>query len=178
MDPFAFGNKIRTYRAGDEVEFTYRRGEDEEKIRVKLAARPEEKNTGRFRRMNEMSGPLSTRLSGFPLALQHDIPLAPKFCGGPLLDLEGRCVGINVSRAGRVKTLAIPTEDLLELLDGVEGSEGKEPEESAVAPNNPKPAPAPDPEGREKESARVLQELRRVEEQLRELEKELKELQK
>ena len=31
MDPFAFGNKIRTYRAGDEVEFTYRRGEDEEK---------------------------------------------------------------------------------------------------------------------------------------------------
>ena len=61
---------------------------------------------------------------------------------------------------------------------GVEGSEGKEPEESAVAPNNSKPAPAPDPEGREKESARVLKELRRVEEQLRELEKELEELQK
>jgi len=175
MDPFAFGNKIRTYRAGDEVEFTYRRGEDEEKIRVKLAARPEEQSTGRFRRMNEMSGPLSTRLSGFPLALQHDIPLDPKLCGGPLLDLQGRCVGINVSRAGRVKTLAIPTEDLLELLDGVEGSEGKEPEESAV-PH--KPAPAPDPEGREKERARVLRELRRVEEQLRELEKELEELQK
>jgi len=175
MDPFAFGNKIRTYRAGDEVEFTYRRGEDEEKIRVKLAARPEEQSTGRFRRMNEMSGPLSTRLSGFPLALQHDIPLDPKLCGGPLLDLQGRCVGINVSRAGRVKTLAIPTEDLLELLAGVEGSEGKEPEESAV-PH--KPAPAPDPEGREKERARVLRELRRVEEQLRELEKELEELQK
>ena len=158
-----------------EVEFTYRRGEDEEKIRVKLAARPEEQSTGRFRRMNEMSGPLSTRLSGFPLALQHDIPLDPKLCGGPLLDLQGRCVGINVSRAGRVKTLAIPTEDLLELLAGVEGSEGKEPEESAV-PH--KPAPAPDPEGREKERARVLRELRRVEEQLRELEKELEELQK
>ena len=32
QDPFAFGSKIRTYRAGDKVEFTYRRGEEEEKI--------------------------------------------------------------------------------------------------------------------------------------------------
>ncbi|MCH2063446.1 MAG: trypsin-like peptidase domain-containing protein [Roseibacillus sp.] len=178
MDPFAFGSKIRTYRAGEEVEFTYRRGEEEEKIRVKLAARPEEQSSDRFRRMNEMSGPLSTRLSGFPLALQHDIPLSPKFCGGPLLDLQGRCVGINVSRAGRVKTLAIPTEDLLELLAEVEESEGKESEESAVAENKPKPAPAPDPEARRKERERVLQELRRVEEQLRQLEKELEGLKK
>ena len=175
MDPFAFGSKIRTYRAGDEVEFTYRRGEEEQKISVKLASRPEEQSSGRFRRMNEMSGPLSERISGFPLALQHDIPIPPSFCGGPLLDLQGRCVGINVSRAGRVKTLAIPTEDLRELLASVEGSE-EEKSGPRVANKAPRPSPAPDERAKERE--RVLKELRQVEERLRELEKELEELKK
>ena len=177
MDPFAFGSKIRTYRAGDEVEFTYRRGEEEQKISVKLASRPEEQSSGRFRRMNEMSGPLSERISGFPLALQHDIPIPPSFCGGPLLDLQGRCVGINVSRAGRVKTLAIPTEDLRELLASVEGSE-EEKSGPRVADKAPRPSPAPGPDERAKERERVLKELRQVEERLRELEKELEELKK
>ena len=68
--------------------------------------------------MNEMSGDLSARTDGFPMAIQHDIPLQPSECGGPLLDLGGRCVGINVARAGRVKTFAVPAKDLKELLAG------------------------------------------------------------
>ncbi|MFP6866738.1 MAG: PDZ domain-containing protein, partial [Roseibacillus sp.] len=83
--PIEFGNKIRAYRAGDEVEFTYRRDDKESKIKVKLAARSEAQGSGRFQRMNEMSGPLSARLTGFPEALQHDIPISPAECGGPLL---------------------------------------------------------------------------------------------
>lgn len=174
-DPVAFGNKIRTYRAGDEVEFTYLKNGDEKKLRVKLAARPEDRVTDRFRRMNEMSGPLSARLTGFPLALQHDIPLAPQNCGGPLLDLQGRCVGINVSRAGRVKTLAIPAADILEILPVWKKSGGER-------KGNPVADKEPTPPGRarseiERERARVLKELEAVEERLRELEEELEELQ-
>ena len=175
-DPVAFGNKIRTYRAEDEVEFTYQRGGNEKKIKVRLAARPEDPVTERFRRMNEMSGPLSARLTGFPLALQHDIPIAPQDCGGPLLDLQGRCVGINVSRAGRVKTLAVPAADILEILPEWKGGDRKkgEPPVAKRMPASPEMTKAE----LDRERARVLKELRAAEEQLRKLEKELEELQK
>jgi S1-C subfamily serine protease len=178
QDPFAFGSKIRTYRAGDKVEFTYRRGKDVDKVKVKLAARPQEQSSDRFRRMNEMSGPLSDRLSGFPLALQHDIPISPAACGGPLLDLQGRCVGINVSRAGRVKTLAIPATDIRKLLSSVDELNTKKPSEPQVAENPSDPVPSDQESEREKELDEVLEELRRVEGKLQQLEERLELLRK
>lgn len=53
-------------------------------------------------------GPLSERAKGFARVIQHDSILRPKDCGGPLVDLEGRVVGVNIARAGRVETLALP----------------------------------------------------------------------
>jgi serine protease Do len=114
--PLDFGDHIRSRKAGAEVEVAYRRGEEDGQLRLKLGERNPGRDSGRMRRMNEMSGPLSQRQTGFPEALQHDIPINPVDCGGPLLDLRGRCVGINVSRAGRVKTIAIPAADVLEIL--------------------------------------------------------------
>jgi serine protease Do len=172
--PIEFGNRIRTYRAGDEVEFTYRRDDKESKIKVKLAARSEAQGSGRFQRMNEMSGPLSARLTGFPEALQHDIPISPAECGGPLLDLNGRCVGINVSRAGRVKTLAVPVSDVLKLLSQAEAEEAKPRVVAEAKPANPKPDEAALMKQREK----VLKELRDVEGRLKEVEKQLERLKK
>ncbi len=53
-------------------------------------------------------GPFSERRSGFPTALPHDTPLNPKDCGGPLVDTDGRTVGINIARALRTTTYALP----------------------------------------------------------------------
>jgi len=178
QDPFAFGSKIRTYRAGDKVEFTYQRGENVDKVKVKLAARPQEQSSDRFRRMNEMSGPLSERLSGFPLALQHDMPISPVVCGGPLLDLQGRCIGINVSRAGRVKTLAIPATDIRKLLSSVDELNANKSSEPPVAENPSDPVPSDQESERDKDLDEVLEELRRVEGQLQQLEKRLELLRK
>jgi len=67
-------------------------------------------------------GGLSSRRTGFPQVIQHDTILMPKDCGGPLVDLEGRVVGINIARAGRVESWALPadviTPVLKELQDG------------------------------------------------------------
>ena len=72
--------------------------------------------------MNLGGGGLSSRRTGFPQVIQHDTILLPKDCGGPLVDLEGRVVGINIARAGRVESWALPadviTPVLKELLDG------------------------------------------------------------
>lgn len=63
-----------------------------------------------------LAGDLSEVRSGFPLALQHDTTLAPHECGGPLLDIDGRAVGINIARASRTTSYAIPTSEILALL--------------------------------------------------------------
>jgi len=159
-----FGTEIRQHKAGETVKLTVRNGEKTRKVEVTLASRKNAPNSPRGNRMNQMSGPLSERLAGFPEALQHDIPISPNLCGGPLLDLNGRAVGINVSRAGRVKTLAIPTQDVLELLSSVK--------KSAEAPSAPKEKPAVSPKERN-EIKEVLKDLR---ESLLKLEKRLDEM--
>ena len=60
----------------------------------------------------QFGGPLSENRKDFPNALQHDLTLRPNECGGPLIDLDGKLVGVNIARGGRVKSYAIPTEDL------------------------------------------------------------------
>ena len=51
---------------------------------------------------------LSERRKDFKLAFRHDCTIQPDECGGPLVDLDGRVIGINIARAGRVESLALP----------------------------------------------------------------------
>jgi serine protease Do len=39
--------------------------------------------------------------------------------GGPVLDLEGRAVGMNIARANRAETFAIPVEEIRKLAEGM-----------------------------------------------------------
>jgi len=63
-----------------------------------------------------LGGQLSTRRAGFPIVLQHDTVLAPDQCGGPIVDLDGNVVGINIARAGRVNSYAVPAEVVQKLI--------------------------------------------------------------
>lgn len=62
-----------------------------------------------------LSGDISDRRTGFQKIIQHDMPLSPKAMGGPLMDLEGRVIGINIARYDRVATYALPA-DLVQSL--------------------------------------------------------------
>ncbi|NND97309.1 MAG: PDZ domain-containing protein [Pirellulaceae bacterium] len=57
----------------------------------------------------KVNGPRSVRLNGFEQVMQHDTVLDPDDCGGPVLDSKGRAIGINIARAGRVVTYALPS---------------------------------------------------------------------
>ena len=70
-----------------------------------------------------MGSELSETRSGFPLALQHDCPIDPDACGGPLVNLDGDVVGINIARAGRIKSYALPSHVIQELLAQVKAKE-------------------------------------------------------
>ena len=106
---------------GDEVNIRFRRGEDEREITVVLGSRPvdrrEERGPGRGSRFG---GALSEKRGNFPNALQHDLTLRPNECGGPLVNLDGEVVAVNIARGGRVKSYAIPAGDLKDLLSNLE----------------------------------------------------------
>ncbi|HSP43710.1 MAG TPA: PDZ domain-containing protein [Luteolibacter sp.] len=100
--------------AGDLVEVFCRRGEEEMTFQVTLAAK-NEMFTDSMNRNDMMSGDFSRRRSGFARIIQHDILGASRVTGGPLLDLRGRCIGMNIARANRAESFAIPVEELREI---------------------------------------------------------------
>lgn len=53
-------------------------------------------------------GPFSERRFGFPSVIPHDSIIRPSHCGGPLLDIDGNLVGLNIARALRTTTYAVP----------------------------------------------------------------------
>ena len=57
--------------------------------------------------------------------IQSDMQIDPADCGAPVIDLDGRVVGIAVARAGRIKTYIIGSV-------GVEALLGTEPEQPRI----------------------------------------------
>ena len=48
--------------------------------------------------------------------MQHDSVVLPSDCGGPLVNLEGKLIGINIARAGRMESYSLPSEAIVPLL--------------------------------------------------------------
>jgi serine protease Do len=61
---------------------------------------------------NSMGSNLSGRRTGFPRVIQTDAVVKPEDCGGPLVDLDGRVVGLTIARAGRVESWALAEEEV------------------------------------------------------------------
>jgi len=55
-------------------------------------------------------GPFSERRFNFPKVIPHDSAIRPEECGGPLLNSDGEVIGINIARAFRVATYAVPVQ--------------------------------------------------------------------
>jgi len=113
----ALGKLLSKMKSGSDVKVAILRDGKKDELDVKLSARGDI-----FReatRNDEMSGNFSNRRSGFPRVIQHDILGASITMGGPVLDLEGRAVGMNIARANRAETFAIPVEELRELAEGM-----------------------------------------------------------
>jgi serine protease Do len=103
---------LQGLKPGDEVDLRVRRGDKELAFRARLGKRPVDR--GDFQ--NSLGSELSKRRGGFPTVLQHDGVIRPADCGGPLVALDGRVIGLNISRAGRTETYALPAEVLQRLL--------------------------------------------------------------
>jgi len=104
---------MKDKKAGNLVKVTLKREGKEQQLDVRLAAKGE--LFAQKSRNDQMSGEFSSRRTGFPRVIQHDVLGNKESVGGPLLDLEGRCIGMNIARADRAQSFAIPVEDLKEI---------------------------------------------------------------
>ena len=59
---------------------------------------------------------LSARRSGFQNVIPHDGLIAPTACGGPVFDIRGRFLGINIARVSRPRTILLPQKELQKCL--------------------------------------------------------------
>ena len=55
-------------------------------------------------------GVSSQRRSGFPSVLQHDCLVTAEQCGSPVVNLDGRLVGINIAKVGREAVYCVPAD--------------------------------------------------------------------
>jgi serine protease Do len=98
----------REFSPGDKVSLQVSRGERTVRTAAilddlaSLSLSPQDQPPGL------LDGRLSKRRAGFPMVIQHDSALQPQQCGGPLVGLDGKAVGINIARASRVASYAIP----------------------------------------------------------------------
>lgn len=103
-------------KPGEKVTLTLQRDEGKMDLEVELVGRSrlfgEEPS-----RNDMMSGLFSGRRYDFPRVIQHDIIANAKTVGGPLLDLDGNCVGMNIARVNRCETFAIPAAEVKALAE-------------------------------------------------------------
>ncbi|WP_439631109.1 S1C family serine protease [Gemmata sp.] len=104
---------LENLRPGDSVKLKVLREGEEKEFKATLTGLPV---PSRGDIQNSMGGALSGRRTGFPAVLQTDMVIEPKDCGGPVVDLDGKVLGVNIARAGRVETWILPSENIRPIL--------------------------------------------------------------
>ncbi|MCA9054449.1 MAG: PDZ domain-containing protein [Planctomycetaceae bacterium] len=111
-------NRIHKRNPGDAIKLSVLRDEEELEVEATLTSREiSNEFLSRIAVQNRMGGDLSSRRTGFEAVIQHDSVLRPEECGGPAIGLSGKAFGINIARAGRTETYALPADLVRPVID-------------------------------------------------------------
>jgi serine protease Do len=117
--------ELRELRAGQIVKVRVQRAEDQFEASVRLmppGSGQLSQESSREQRLSRLGGQVSLRASGFEQAIEHDSVLPPWLCGGPLVNLEGEAIGLNIARASRVTTYALSERLVNRILENLIGA--------------------------------------------------------
>lgn len=106
--PQSLTDLVHRLQPGDKVTLTVHRNKEKISLIATLGDRNRLGDQEQAELMDSLGGPLSRRRGGFSSVLQHDTVLRPRDCGGAIVDLNGKAVGINIARASRVASYALP----------------------------------------------------------------------
>lgn len=108
QSPESLTGLIREHKPGDKITLSINRETESLSIVATLGDLARLGDQEQAELMDSLGGPLSRRRAGFSSVLQHDSVLRPRDCGGPVVDLDGKAIGVNIARASRVATYALP----------------------------------------------------------------------
>jgi serine protease Do len=161
--PSELTHYISSKKAGDEVHVQYQRNAEDKVAVVELGSRAEfmtheqagKKDERRQFDQTAMMGRKMSRVADdFPMAMENDLLIDGNECGGPVLNLDGQAIGMNIAVSERTKTYAIPAAALKEILTDVATGKLHEP----------------------KDRSDLKREVRQADTQIEELDRQLEEL--
>lgn len=163
---YELSTRLRRLSKGEQPEIELLRDNKSMKVKPTLKGREVQENEPRrLQRMDRMSGSQSRVRDDFGNVLQSDMELEANDAGLPVVDLEGRIVGMVIARAGRISTLILPGDDIAKTLK-------TEPEPYVQAPRTVRRPNGP-AEDRRARTKRELEMMRQTMEHLqRELDRE------
>jgi S1-C subfamily serine protease len=93
-------------------------GKDVKNFDILLANRPQLPNIlgDRLQQMERMGGAISQVRDSFSRAIQTDMRPKPDQIGGPVVNLQGKVIGITMARADRTRSFIMPSAAVEELL--------------------------------------------------------------
>ena len=107
------------YKPGDRIIMQVARGGKPVTLKMELVSSdkmaPKTDGAG-LMRLSEAGGTISRRHGSFVSAFTHDTVIQATDCGGPIVNLDGRAVGLNIARVDRTATYAIPASMLRMLM--------------------------------------------------------------
>ena len=169
-------------KPGETVPLRVRARGDEKTISVTLSKRPELPKiyNPRLEQMERMGGKISRIRDSFTQVLQSDMRPSPDQIGGPVVDLEGRVIGITVARADRTRSFIMPSAAIAKMLantpKGPSIAKVREPEKQVIARAPKSDAPqlpkAPSPQRMRKHLSEMERLMEFMREEMRSLESE------
>ena len=114
---YELSTKLRRLRNGGQPEIELLRNGEILKVKPTLKGREiREGVSRRLEQMDRMSGGQSRVRGGFGNVIQSDMELEVEDAGLPIVDLDGRIIGMGIARAGRISTLILPGDDIINAL--------------------------------------------------------------
>ena len=169
-------------KPGETVPLRVRTRGDEKTISVTLSKRPELPKiyNPRLEQMERMGGKISRIRDSFTQVLQSDMRPSPDQIGGPVVDLEGRVIGITVARADRTRSFIMPSAAVVKILANTPKDPSiakvREPEKQVIARAPKSDAPqlpkAPSPQRMREHLSEMERLMEFMREEMRSLESE------
>ena len=122
---------LRRFRVGDRIQVAIERDGVEMTVSVQLRRRPEYADGLPTPFGNDIVE-ANERRTGFGPAIRHDALLGPRDVGAPLVDLEGRVIGLQIAHADRSTNWALPAATLRSVLAEVPSRQPKRPSDQRV----------------------------------------------
>lgn len=113
-------NVVSRFNVGDYLKMKVKRSGKSRYVYIRLADRERdvrmEDDAETLKQAESLNGPVNSRRAGFSVVVQHDSVMKPTRCGGPVVDIEGRVVGINIARVERTASYMVPARKLKSII--------------------------------------------------------------